>query len=472
MQVPILSGIYTDAGPDFRTAHPRNLMPVPKAQGISTGYLRPVEGVSTFATGPGIDRGAITWKGVMYRVMGSQLVRVDASGAITAIGNVGAGGQVTMDYSFDHLGIASAGCLFLYDGTTLKQVTDPDLGNVLDMRWIAGYWLTTDGTNLVVTELTDPFSVNPLKYGSAESDPDPVMATDELRNEAYALGRYTIEVFRNVGGTGFPFALIDGAHVPRGIIGTHAYCPFKSSFAFVGSARNEPPAVWVMVPGDTLKVSTREVDQILAGYTEQQLAACVVESVVDKNHELLLIHLPDQCLVYDANATQVLGELIWHTRTSSVVGLGTYRARNFTWAYNRWLCGDPTTTKLGAVAAGISSHYEQVNGWDFGTLVLYADGNSAIVHELELVALTGRVAAGVDPVIWTSYSPDGQTWSQERPTRAGRQGQRAQRICWRTQGKIEPWRIQRFRGTTDAHLSFVRLEVQTEPLFTRPSNGR
>ena len=42
MQIPILDGIYTDNNSDFRTAYPVNLIPVPKGQGISAGYLRPV----------------------------------------------------------------------------------------------------------------------------------------------------------------------------------------------------------------------------------------------------------------------------------------------------------------------------------------------------------------------------------------------------------------------------------------------
>jgi hypothetical protein len=89
------------------------------------------------------------------------------------------------------------------------------------------------------------------------------------------------------------------------------------------------------------------------------------------------------------------------------------------------------------------------------------------VHELELVCLTGRIALGANPVIWTRYSDDGVTWSQERATAAGKQGQRRKRIAWRTLGQVASWRIQRFRGDTTAHLSMVRLEAQVEGLFNK-----
>ena len=44
-------------------------------------------------------------------------------------------------------------------------MTDLDLGVVLDFCWVDGYFMTTDGESLIVTELTDPMAVNPLKYG-------------------------------------------------------------------------------------------------------------------------------------------------------------------------------------------------------------------------------------------------------------------------------------------------------------------
>lgn len=470
MQVPIVNGIYVDQVARFRTRYPRNLIPVPKQSGVSQGYLRPSEGIVAFgAGGPGVGRGGIVWNGALYRVMGSKLVRVAADGTVTVLGDVGGvDQQVTMDYSFDRLAIASMGFLYYWDGTTLTQVNDPDLGTVVDFRWIAGYFMTTDGAFLVVTELNDPTSVNPLKYGSSEADPDPVLAVDELKNEAYAFNRFTIEVFQNIGGDNFPFARIEGAQVGRGIIGTHAYAPFVNSFAFVGSARNEAPSVYLMLAGDTAKLATSEIDQILAGYTEQQLAAIVVESRVWEGHEHLLIHLPDRCLVYDASASKVIGEPVWFTLGTSVADDALYRARNFVWCYDLWTVEDPSSTALGRMVNDLSTHYGQTIGWDCQTQVLYNEGNDAIVHELELVALPGRVAFGADPVIWTSYSHDGKTWSQERPTAAGRQGQRDKRIAWRRQGRIRNTRMQRFRGTSDAHVSLARLELAVEALHTRP----
>lgn len=464
MQVPILNGIFADNGPDLRTSYPVNLVPVPKQSGISAGFLRPGDGIVANGTGPGIDRGGINWNGVCYRVMGTKLVTVASNGTVTVLGDVGGpvNTPATMDYSFDRLAIASGGRLYYWNGA-LTQVSDPDLGVVLDVVWVDGYFMTTDGTSLVVTDLSDPTQVNPLKYGSSEVDPDPVVALLKLRNEVYALNRNTIEVFDNVGGEFFPFQRIDGAHITKGVAGTFACCVYVDAIAFLGGGRNESPGIYLGANATAKKISTQEIDQILLGYTEAQLAEVKLEARNDKAHQHLYVHLPDRTLVFDAAATGELSQSVWFTLTTSQVGFGQYRARNLVWAYDKWLVGDPQSSSIGYLVNNIGTHWGQIVRWEFGTLIVYNESNGAIFNELELVSLTGSVALGVDPVISTSYSVDGQAWSQDRFIRAGTTGSR-KRLAWFQQGHMRNWRIQRFRGDSQSHMSFIRLEAQIEPL--------
>lgn len=463
-QLPVLRGVYTDSNSDIRVSLPRNLEPVPLESGISAGYLRPADGIAQFGTGPGIDRGAINWNGICYRVMGTKLVRVKEDGTYFLIGDVGGSGQVTLDYSFTHLGIASGGKLFLYDGTTLAQVTDPDLGACIDFRWIDGFFMSTDGEFLVVTELTNPFAVNPLKYASSEADPDPIKCLSRLRNEIYAVNRYTMEVFNNIGGNLFPFQRVEGAQLQRGAIGAHAAVVFLESIAFLGSGRNEALAIWIGANGQSRKLSSREIDLLLREYTEAELEATVLESRLSAGQNLLYVHLPDYTLVYNHDASQQTGELIWYTVDSGLLAPSQYRARNFVRCYDKWLCGDPLSTAHGYLVEHISSHYGDSVGWSFSTQILYNAGKGAIVHSLELVALTGRAVLGANSTIWTQYSLDGITWSVEKGIFAGKVGERLKRLVWLMQGKLSNWRIQRFRGTSDAHVSIARLEAELEPL--------
>lgn len=465
VQIPTLSGSWSDDKADFRTSHPVNLVPVPKKQGISNGYLRPADGLVQVATGPGSDRGGINWLGVHYRVMGSSFVSVAEDGTVTTLGDVGDDGlPVSMDYGTDLLAIASNGNLFYWDGANLTQVTDPDLGTVNDVLWVDGYYMTTDGEFLVVTDLNNPFSVNPLKYGSSEADPDPIIGIHKLRNEVVALNRNTIEFFDNVGGSLFPFQRIEGAQLEKGCLGKDACCIYLEAVTFLGSGFNEAPGIYIGANGNAVKISTREIDTLLLEYTETQLASVFMEARNNKANQLLYVHLPDKTLVYDAEASQAVGEPAWHILTTGLEGYSRYPARGFVWVHDNWYAGDPDSTRIARTDDSISSHYGSPVWWEFATGIVYNESSGAVFHEMELVALPGRVAFGQNPYIETSYSLDGVEWSTGRTISAGTQGQRQKRLAWFQQGMMRNWRAQRFRGTSDAFMSFARLEARLEPL--------
>lgn len=456
MQISILSGIYTNEDSDFRIAYPRNLVPVPIEQGISQGYLKPAEGIVTLATGPGKDRGGINWRGTCYRVMGTKLVTVSSAGTIIEIGTIAGTDWCSFDYSSDYLSIAGGGNLYLYNGT-LTQVTDADLGTVVHHIWVDGYFMTTDGTFLVVTELNDPFSVLTTKYGSSESDPDPIKAVLKLHNEPTAINRYTMETFSNIGGTNFPFQRVDGALISKGSVGTHTCCLFADNIAFMGSGRNEGISVYLGSNGVVVRIATSEIDRVLATYSESQLADAITEARVDKGHNLLYIHLPDQTLVYDYATSQLIEQSVWFILDASHRGL--------VWCNDKWTVGDPDSSNIGYLTTEVSTQWGARVAWEFSTRIFYNDGNGAIFHELELVCLSGRCAIGKDPMVSTSYSLDGETWSQERYIRAGKNGERTKRLVWLQQGPMRHWRIQRFRGDSDTRLSIARLEAQVEGLL-------
>lgn len=463
-QIAILSGIYVSGAPEFRTSYPVNFYAVPKDTGISAGFLQPASGIVEFGTGPGVDRGGIEWNGICYRVMGSKLVVVSDVGNVTELGDVGTdNGTVTLDYSFDRLGIRSNGNLFYWDGA-LTQVTDVNLGVVNDMLWVDGYWMTTDGEFLVVTDLNDPFAVDPLKYGTSEADPDPVLALRKIRNEVYAANRYTVEVFDNVGGELFPFGRVEGAQIEKGTVSRDTVCVFMETLAFVGSGRNEQISVYQAINGQAQKISTHEIDLLLANYSEAQLATAYVEARNEGSHNFLYIHLPDGCLLYDAGASEALGVPVWTVLLSGLLETGQYLGRYFVRCYDKWICAHPQDARLGTLVRVVSTHWGDKNRWEFGTQVVYNEGRGVIVHELELVGLPGYVATGEDPVISTSYSLDGVTWSMDKTIKAGKRGDRQRRLVWYGNGYMRNIRIQRFRGDSDAHLTFARLEARAEAM--------
>lgn len=465
-QIPILTGTYTDATADWRDAMPINKEPVVNENGISKGYLGQPSGVTPWLSGYGPDRGGINWNGICYRVMGSRLISISQSGAVTDYGYVGDDGlPVSMDYSFDRLAISSAGDLWylLSPGMTLARVTDPDLGTCYDVLFTDGRFMTTDGTSLIITDLTDPTSVNPLFYGSAEDDPDPVMALCKIRNEVYAIGQYTTQNLQDVGGANFPYANNASGFIPRGTVGRKAWSYFLETFAFVGYARRERPSVYLAGAGETKSLSTQEVDKLLAALTPEQLSAIQMEQRNDSNEQRLYIHLPDRTLVYLNQASIAAGEPVWMTLREGVQLDQPYRARNMTPCYGKWIVGS-ADGQIGILEDAASQFWGQDSGWQFQTNFLYNASKGAILQSLELVGQAGLAVFGAEPRVFMSSTLDGKTWGQERVISTGAFGQRRKRMVWRPKRKFANFMGLRFRGVGNAHTSFTRLEGDIEAL--------
>lgn len=504
MRLPILQGIYADAVSDMLESPPINREPVimDGDNGMSEGYLRRAYGITAVGQGPGPDRGAIDWDGSCYRVMGTSLVRVAPNGTVTVLGDVGGTGQCSLDYSFTDLIVASAGRLFYWNATAgLRQVTDPDLGVSIDAIWIDGYTMSTDGEFLVVTELNDPMAVDPLKYGSSEEDPDPVLGLIKVRGEVYALNRNTIEVFSNVGGSVFPFARNSGAQIPYGAAGTHAKAMIAETFAFVGGARNQGLGVYLAGSGTASKISTRAIDRMLDRLTADQRREIICESICLDDEQRLLVHLPDRTLVYYNNASQKAGIRVWAIYASGPRADKPYRGRNGVLTEGMWMVADQDGN-IGYIDHNLASHFGEITGWRFDTICLFNENGRGIVQSVTLSGMPGRAAGdigpysdsilretgdairtvdddvtayrvvragllgarGVEPVAFMSYTLDGVTFGQEYAISTGRKGQRNKIMQWRKPRRFDSWMGIRFRGSDDGMAAFARLDVVVEPL--------
>jgi hypothetical protein len=317
-----------------------------------------------------------------------------------------------------------------------------------------------------VTELNDPFSVNPLKYGTADANPDKTVALKRVRDEVYAIGRFTIENFQNIGGNGFPFQRNPGGLIPKGAIGTHAVGYFLDTFAFVGGGENEALSVWIAGYGQALSISTPQIDRELEAVPPDNRADIEVEAVQDKGEQRLLIHLPvvNKTLVYYHQATKANGgKPVWSILRSGANLNQAYTGRHFVYAEGRWLCGSQTGV-MGALNEGIETQFDAVAGWQFDTKFLYNASRGAILKSAELVGLPGRVPDASNPTAFMSWTQDGQTWSQERAISTGAAGQRLKRMQWRPKTRFANYMGLRFRGANTAVQGFARLEIEAEPL--------
>jgi hypothetical protein len=460
MRIPIVSGIVADNSAEFLQSYPTNLEVVPTDNKIAAAQFRGTSGALSIATGPGTDRGGINWNGSHYRVMGTKLCTV-VPGTVTILGDVGGSGPVTLDYSFSDLIIRSGTSLFYYNPSDgLRQVTDPDLGPVVDCMWIDGYTMTTDGTYVIVTDLNNPMSVQPLKYGSAEADPDSITSLIKVRDEPYIVGRNTIEVMQNVGGNGFPFTSVKGAMIPIGCVGPMAKCLFADSFAFCGSARNEALGIYIAGNGSANRISTRAIDDELAKVADP--SQIVLESRTYRQERRLFVHLLDKSLVFQLDGSKQVEQEVWYIAQS---GVGNpYRLRNMVEINGKLYVGDTQSSAIGELTDEVSTHFGENAQWQFDVGPVYNGSKGGIVSSLELVGLPGRAPFGSEGSIWLSMTRDGQTFSTERSIPPGKAGETRKRLQWRPRLNFRSWIGFRFRGLGAFMPGFAGLEAEIAPL--------
>lgn len=456
MEVSILQGAFYDTSGNIRPSLPINMQPVLTDSGFSKDYLRTAPGLTLVATGPGQDRGSIVWNGVHYRVMGNQLCSV-SGGTVTQLGNVGNDGNpVKLDFGFDRLAIYSAHGLYYWNGTTLTQVTDPNLGTPIDVCWIDGYYMLTDGTNLYVTELNSPTTILPSGSEQPPEDPTPVVAVMRIRDEIYAVTTNSIQNFQNIGGLNFPFQVNPSGMIAKGALGTHAVCYYLNTLAFVGGGRNEAPSVYLAGFGAATQISTPEIDRQLKALTPAQQAAIEIEGMVSGDEQRLYVHLPTVTLVYHNMASQAAQKPIWTQLAGGVAMNQAYPARHFA-SVGGTFYGGSATGQIGSHDGTVETQFGQATTWQFDAGLIYNEGKGAIVKSVELA---GAVNAGTALLSWTR---DGKNWGPQQAVTMD-VGNPSKHVQWRP--KTRMWSVLglRFQGQGAVTAGFGRLDVDLEPL--------
>lgn len=450
VQIPLQSGIKGD-GFRLKSSLSVNMMPRAVADGVSNGVaLAPCPGAVATDMTPGVCRGVFVWKGSEYRVFGGWLGRISHAGKFVKIGEVGDSPlPVGMAGGFDRMAVVSAGKAYYYETARgLYQITDENLGGVTDVVWSSGYFLFTDGTNIISADLANPAKIGSFNYGSSEAAPDPVEQLLTLRGEVAAVNRNTIEFFRPAGQGFFPFARNTGAQINRGGAGPRCATIFQEGIIFLGSGAGEPLGVYAAAGGQSQKISIPAVDDELSHLTEAQAALSLVETL----GQLLFVHTEVGTFVYDAEASILSGVPCWHKRATSV----TYRPRYFCTRDYVTHVADRDSSLFGAMSDEDLRHFGIKTVRQTSTMFAFSDTNRAIINELQL-QICDEISAGEGQIVM-QYSEDGKVWSQGIPVSpVGRDC-----VIWRNLGRMNRRKAFRFTIESGYACTIGRADLQIE----------
>ena len=451
---------------DYRDALPVNFYAVNRDILGAKGYLLDYPGISSLGTGQGVDRGGIYNERFedQYRVSGSSLIKVSASGAVTVLGTIPGTGQARMEsfYSFNTQGIIADGNMYLYSSSSgFNQVTDSDLGDPLDGVWVNGYYFLTDGEYIYHTDLDDETSIDPLKFATAEFMPDPSIGLSKTQdNKVMVWGRYTLEYFQDIANTDFAFTRIETRAQKIGIVATHAKCETKGMWYIAGGHKNEAVGIHAVTLGESTKISTREIDKILKQYTEPQLSDIRMESRTEDDTTFVLVHLPNECLCFNENIASSIGlNYAWSILKTDISGDNPYRAINGVMDARsaKWVYGDKRDNKIGILDNDVCTHYgDNVEGILYTPLV---NLETLSINELKIETIPGHTAEeGAKVAI--SHTSDGVTYGMEEWLEYGDPKDYGKRFIARQLGYIEDWVGFKIRKVSGARMAFALMTLE------------
>jgi len=468
-QLPLMKGL----GKDFRNADyidylPVNMLATPKEVLNASGYLRSFPGIAKRGDVAGVSRGVQynTAQNAVYRVCGGKLYKGQ-----DAVGDVAGSARTPMAYGRTSQALATGGQVveYRYDGTVKtianwavsSTYTQYELGSARDITRLRGrYAWSKDGTDSwFITDLED--ESHPDRYAAeyrAESQPDGIIGIGTWRDFILCFGSSTIEYFTLTGATtvGAAVYVANPAYmVSKGIAGTFCKCPYMDAIAIVSSPATGAPSVYIIDSGRSTQIATASIEKIIRSYSADELAGGVMESLRFDSHELLLIHLPNHVLVYDATASQNGPQ--WTVLKTGLFD-DVYRGIDFIYEGNVITCGDKAESVTGQLQFDISSQYGKQQEHLLFTPLFKAD--NARVFDFELEASTG-VTQYADR-LFLSATTDGINYGREQMIESNSPFAYDKRVLWRRLGRVRKNIGMRVRIITKAPVTLSGCSVRIE----------
>jgi len=460
--LPIANGYYESDSLPISAQECTNFYPnIAQAPALNQETLFGTPGLTQVASASDISncRGAHEMNGVPYFVIDGKLYSMSASYVLTDHGQIDGSGRVSMaDNGTQMLVLVPGGNGYIYNHVTdsFAQITDADFtanGNPQQVVYIDGYFcLTTDSKKFIVSALNDGLSYNALDFGTAESDPDEIVAPVVFKNQLFIGGSQTIEAFQNIGGADFPFQRT-GLFLSKGISSPFSIQSIQDTFVFVGAGANESPAIWALNGNSVAKISTTAIDKELSELTETQVADIFSWAYAEKGAYFVGFALPGTTLVYDTISKR------WHERKSFVDGsLGAYRVTALVRAYNQLWAGDLVDGRIGLLDQDTYTEYGTEIRRTIVTQPFQNNMESFVVPELELTVESGvGNADAVDPQVGLERSTDAKVWSDMRLRSVGKVGEYNRRVIWNRNGRASRFELFRFTISDPVKPVFIQM---------------
>ena len=371
----------------------------------------------------GADRGGRQALGLGFRVVGNTLYSFSKSGAHTSIGTIEGSSRCIFSDDGANLVIVVPGVkVYVWDGTTLSEVTDTNIINSLAVTFINNQMVYTKSNLFIVANVGDPTTANGLNAANAESQPDDLVRAYAFQQTVYMFGERSTEPWWNTGQGNPPFSRIDGQIFEVGCIAPNSIANTDEAVYWVG----DDQAIYQASGGIKKRISSIALSHQMSTYSTLSDAFGYTFTMEGQN--FYLVTFPTANKTWCLNES--LGESGWFEVSSGTKG-GKYQGSTLINVYNDNYVLDETNGNLYILDLdnmqnnGEILHRRRVtssiSGKSIGKNGAEVQMSSfLLIMEVGEGALSGQ---GVDPQIQFEASYDGgRSWKPKGWGRIGRRG--------------------------------------------------
>lgn len=485
--LPVDSGYFLSPDGALANSECTNLMPFTNMApvGSSNSGLVSTPGLSRFGN-TDIQGPSFKFLSELYvhDTVSGKLYKKDRSGVETLIGETGV---LTQNVSFASnskvlcLQFANGKGFFYSPVNGFSEITSSvyqdyqnEDGGILNVTSGDGYFIYCTRTTVfksgLVTDVDEGTSFDALDFSTAEFSEDYNVAVKWLRGELHIFGQETIEVWGNVGGSGFPFQRIPGATYDKGAEDAGSIAEIDNSFIWVGSAKNELAGVYrALGGGSSQKISNSYID------SEIQDSVGGRAFVYSMGGHIFYGVNSDGTIFYDATESAIKGYPIWHKRAFKEDSQWFSGAYGCVSVYDKvivdgnYVLSNSTFDNTISSSPGLGFPYETRSPTRiFSSPYLASVGDSIFLNKLELVCkggvgINGEPSETKDPVVLLEVSDDyGRNWINMGEKPLGKQGQNKAYPEWRRLGLFDNTAIFRFSITSSVEVVFTNLVLEIE----------
>lgn len=386
-------------------------------QGRAPAPIYGTPGLTQWATMAGPCRGMLSVKEVVF-FASEDLLTAQPNGTLTALGAIPAG---TVDMASDgtNVVITVGGSIYVWNGTTYTEVTDPDAPAASSVEFMNGFFVFTEvgSQQFFISPQANPGGdYDALDFDSADTSPDVLVRTRRVGRDLILFGRESVEFWYYSGDATFPINRYSDTPLDVGLIGVRAEASNNETVFWLASDKTVR-----RLDGRTgTRISTFAVEALIASWSDASLT--IATSHVYQGHLFVVFRNPEGCVVWD-QATQ-----LWHERES--YASETWRVSHYAYCYGRHLFGGEKIYELGGYDEdGAPLPFEMVTPW------IDNEGERFSVTGVELRMEAGTGGLALDPKVTMSRTEDGEDFSWPLIRSFGKQGERFRLVRFSRQGR-------------------------------------